>query len=57
MSTFKSYECPDCGYIYEEQKGCPHEGYDAGTKWDDLPEEFPCPSCFVREKPDFVAVN
>ena len=57
MSTFKSYECPDCGYIYEEQKGCPHEGYDAGTKWDELPEEFPCPSCFVREKPDFVAVN
>ncbi|QQD17060.1 rubredoxin [Spongiibacter nanhainus] len=50
------YVCPDCGYQYDEQSGCPREGYPAGTKWADLPEDFPCPDCFVREKPDFVPI-
>jgi rubredoxin len=47
------YQCPDCGYIYDETVGCEREGYAAGTKWEDVPEDFPCPDCFVREKPDF----
>jgi rubredoxin len=25
----------------------------AGTRWDDLPEDWGCPDCAVREKPDF----
>lgn len=53
----QKYECPDCGYIYDETVGEPHEGYPAGTKWDDLPESFPCPECFTREKPDFVTIE
>jgi|TARA_R110000868_G_scaffold175586_1_gene412729 rubredoxin len=53
----KKYECPDCGYIYDEAVGVEHEGYPAGTKFNDLPEDFPCPECFVREKPDFVEVE
>ncbi len=53
----KKYECPDCGYIYDETLGAEHEGYPAGTKFEDLPDEFPCPDCFVREKPDFVEVE
>lgn len=52
-----TYQCPDCGYIYEEEKGAEHEGYPAGTSWDSIPEDFPCPECFVREKPDFVKVE
>lgn len=51
MSKFK---CPDCNYIYDEEKGAEHEGYKAGTAWQDIPEDFPCPDCFVREKPDFI---
>jgi len=50
----KKYECPDCGYIYDEALGAEHEGYPAGTAFKDLPEDFPCPDCFVRDKPDFV---
>lgn len=50
------YQCPDCGYIYDETEGCEREGYAAGTKWEDVPEDFPCPDCFVREKPDFEEV-
>ena len=53
----RKYQCPDCGYVYDETTGCEEEGYAAGTKWEDIPEDFPCPECFVREKPDFEAVN
>ncbi len=51
------YQCPDCGYIYDEKEGAAHEGYPAGTLWQDIPEDFPCPDCFVREKPDFEALT
>ncbi len=51
------YQCPDCGYIYDESIGAEHEGYEAGTTWSEIPEEFPCPECFVREKPDFEPLN
>jgi len=54
MSQFK---CPGCGYVYDEDVGEEHEGYPAGTLWDDIPEDFPCPDCFVREKPDFIPLN
>jgi alkane 1-monooxygenase len=48
------YQCTDCGYIYDEAKGCPHEGFAPGTKWSQIPDTWPCPDCAVREKVDFV---
>jgi rubredoxin len=57
MSSYLKYECPDCGYIYDEAQGCDREGYSPGTKWEDLPDDFPCPDCFVREKPDFLLID
>ncbi|ARU57748.1 MAG: rubredoxin [Pseudomonadales bacterium] len=51
------YQCPDCGYVYDEITGCEREGYPAATLWKDIPEDFPCPDCFVREKPDFELVE
>lgn len=51
------FACPDCAYIYDENKGAAHEGYPAGTLWTQLPEDFPCPDCFVRDKPDFIALT
>lgn len=51
------YKCPECGYRYDESIGDPHEGYAPGTPFDDLPEEFSCPDCAVRDKLDFVPVN
>ena len=30
------YECP-CGYVYDEVA--------EGVKWEDLPEDWECPSC------------
>jgi rubredoxin len=46
--------CPECGYVYDEAHGAPHEGYPPGTKWAALPEDFACPDCAVRYKDDFV---
>ncbi|MDP2227196.1 MAG: fatty acid desaturase [Moraxellaceae bacterium] len=48
------FRCPDCGYVYKEESGCPHEGFPAGTRWEKIPDNWPCPDCAVREKVDFV---
>lgn len=47
------YQCTDCGYIYSEREGCPREGFEPGTPWADIPDNWPCPDCAVREKVDF----
>ena len=49
-----SYRCPECGYVYDEQKGDSHEGFPPGTPWTRIPEEFTCPDCSVRVKSDFI---
>ncbi|AYJ48412.1 rubredoxin [Rhodococcus sp. P1Y] len=48
-----AYECPVCNYVYDEATGAPREGFAAGTTWSDIPDEWPCPDCGVREKIDF----
>ncbi len=49
--------CPGCGYIYEVDAGDEHEGFAAGTAWSDIPDDWCCPDCGVREKVDFVAFD
>ncbi len=46
------YECIVCGWVYDEEKGDPDSGVAAGTKWDDLPEDWVCPMCGAS-KEDF----
>jgi alkane 1-monooxygenase len=46
--------CPGCEYVYEVAAGDEHEGFAAGTAWADVPEDWTCPDCGVREKVDFV---
>lgn len=47
------YQCPGCGFVYDEVSGCPDEGFASGTPWSAIPEDWVCPDCAVREKPDF----
>lgn len=47
-------KCPGCGYVYEVAAGDEHEGFAAGTAWADIPDDWCCPDCGVREKIDFV---
>jgi rubredoxin len=51
------YKCEVCDYVYDEAAGEPHEGFPAGTPWTDVPDDWCCPDCGVREKVDFVPVD
>lgn len=50
------YECVVCGWVYDEEKGDPDSGVAAGTKWDDLPDDWVCPMCGAG-KSDFELID
>ena len=54
--SMKKYVCDVCGYIYDEEIGDPDNGVEAGTKWEDVPEDFLCPLCGVG-KDEFSEVE
>jgi rubredoxin len=39
------YICTMCSYVYDEKRGEPHRGIKAGTKFEDLPDDYVCPVC------------
>lgn len=47
--TFKTasgkYVCSICGYVYDPKLGDPDNGIPAGTKFEDLPDDWHCPRC------------
>jgi len=43
----KRYVCTACGYVYDEADGDPESNVAAGTKWEDVPEDYVCPLCGV----------
>ena len=49
--------CPGCEYVYEVAAGDEHEGFAAGTAWTDIPNDWCCPDCGVREKVDFIPME
>jgi len=51
------YECPGCGYRFDEDTGDAHEGYPPLTRFETLPDDFTCPDCGVRYKEDFKQVQ
>jgi rubredoxin len=44
------YKCTVCDYVYEEEKGDPEHGVAAGTKWEDVPADWVCPTCGVGKE-------
>ena len=51
------YRCEVCEYVYDESAGEPHEGFAPGTQWSEIPDDWCCPDCGVREKVDFQPVT
>ena len=39
------YVCSICGYVYDPAVGDPEHGIPAGTRFEDLPEDWKCPRC------------
>lgn len=52
----KKYQCIVCGFIYDEAEGLASEGIEAGTRWDDIPDDWMCPECGVG-KADFDMIE
>jgi flavin reductase (DIM6/NTAB) family NADH-FMN oxidoreductase RutF/rubredoxin len=55
LSDMKKYKCNLCGYIYDPAVGDPDNGVDAGTAFEDLPDDWVCPECGA-DKSEFEPV-
>lgn len=52
----QKYTCNACGHIYDPALGDPEHGIPAGTRFEDLPENWVCPLCGA-EKTEFSRVE
>jgi len=52
-ATSDKYVCPLCGYIYDPAVGDPDGVIAPGTRFEDIPEDWVCPTCGAA-KEDFV---
>ncbi len=43
------YRCIVCGYIYDPAIGDPEGGIPDGTSFEDLPDDWVCPECYVSK--------
>jgi rubredoxin len=43
--TVMKYVCKVCGYVYDLAAGDPDNNIAAGTKFEDLPDDWVCPMC------------
>jgi len=41
----RKWKCIYCGFIYDEAVGMPEEGIAPGTRWEDIPFDWYCPTC------------
>ena len=55
-TTFRTWMCVVCGFLYREEDGLPEEGIAPGTRWEDIPETWTCPDC-GETKDDFEMVE
>ncbi|MFH0880940.1 MAG: rubredoxin [Lentisphaerota bacterium] len=43
----EKWVCTSCGFIYDPSKQPPAPGITHGTLFDQLPEDWKCPVCYV----------
>lgn len=41
------WKCMTCGYIYDPEVGDPDSGIAPGTRFEDIPDDWVCPTCKV----------
>jgi rubredoxin len=52
----QKYECTVCGYVYDPKVGDPDSGIEPGTSFEEIPEDWVCPTCGAT-KEDFEAIE
>lgn len=50
------YECDTCAYVYDPKEGDPDSGIAPGTRWEDLPDDWICPTCGAG-KDEFTKID
>jgi rubredoxin-NAD+ reductase len=45
----RKWKCFFCNHIFDEAVGDPEHGIAAGTRFEDLPEDWYCPDCGVTK--------
>lgn len=50
------YECTVCGYVYDPALGDPDGDIAPGTPFEEIPDDWVCPVCFVG-KEDFEPIE
>ena len=43
----EKYVCINCGYIYDPKNGDTENGIGPGTPFEDIPDDWVCPICYV----------
>ncbi len=49
-TAYLRWICDACGYIYDEAKGDPDSGLVAGTRYQDIPDDWQCPLCGLTKR-------
>jgi rubredoxin len=52
----RTFMCIICGLVYDEAEGWPEDGIAAGTRWEDVPDDWQCPDCDAT-KADFEMIE
>ena len=45
----EKYVCGVCGYVYDPEDGDPDNNIPPGTSFEELPDDWVCPMCFVAK--------
>jgi len=45
MSSSRRFRCRYCSHVYDEALGDPDSGIAAGTRFEDIPDDWMCPEC------------
>jgi rubredoxin len=45
MTDLAKFQCNICGYVYDPAVGDPSQSIEAGTPFEELPEDWTCPEC------------
>lgn len=53
---FRYWQCQSCGEIYDEEAGDAESGLPPGTRFEDIPDDWICPSCGA-EKSNYILLD